>query len=68
VNVAKAKSVRCAISMAQLLKLRRLEVEGDSKTCIDALNKAKGREHDHIEPWELRIVPEDVQEMAKEMD
>ena len=68
VNLAEAKTTRWAMSMVQLLKLRKLKGERDSKICFDALCKATTREYDHIEPWELRIVLEDVPVMAKEMD
>ena len=52
------------MSMAQLLKLRK----AISRISIGALSKATNREHDCIEPWELRTVLEDVQKIAKEMD
>ena len=68
VNLPDAKTTRWAMSMAQLLKLRKLKGGRDSKRCFDALCKATTREYDPIEPWELRIVLEDILEMAKEMD
>jgi ribonuclease HI len=68
VSVAKAKSLRCALVMAKLLKLRRVEVEGDSKICIDALNKVSLKNHDHIDKWEARTVLEDILDLANEKD
>jgi ribonuclease HI len=68
VSVAKAKSLRCALVMAKLLKLRRVEVEGDSKICIDALNKVSLKNHDHIDKWEARTVFENILDLANEID
>uniref|UniRef100_A0A2N9GE95 Reverse transcriptase domain-containing protein n=1 Tax=Fagus sylvatica TaxID=28930 RepID=A0A2N9GE95_FAGSY len=68
VSVAEAKSLRCALVMAKLLKLRRVEVEGDSKICIDKLNKVSLKNHDHIDKWEARTVFEDILDLANEMD
>ena len=68
VSVAEAKSLRCALVMAKLLKLRRVKVEGDSKICIDKLNKVSLKNHDHIDKWEARTVFEDILDLANEMD
>jgi ribonuclease HI len=68
VSVAEAKSLRCALVMAKLLKLRRVVVEGDSKICIDTLNKVSLKNHDHIDKWKVRTVFEDILDLANEMD
>ena len=68
VSVAEAKSLRCALVMAKLLKLRRVEMEGDSKIYIDALNKVSLKNHDRIDKWKARTVLEDILDLANEMD
>jgi ribonuclease HI len=68
VSVAEAKSLRCALVMAKLLKLRRVVVEGDSKICIDTLNKVSLKNHDHIDKWKVRTVFKDILNLANEMD
>ena len=48
ISAAEAKGLRCALVTTKLLKLRRVEVEGDSKICIDAMNKVSLKNHDYI--------------------
>jgi ribonuclease HI len=68
VSVAEAKSLGCALVMTKLLKLRKVEVEGDSKIYIDALNKVSLKNHDHIDKLEARTMFEDILDLANEMD
>ena len=68
VNQAEAKGIKCAILMAKLLGLRKVEVEGDSKICFEVLIKAKNGELPKATLLETRPILEDTLQLATELE
>ena len=57
-----------AILLTRELNLRKVVIKGDSKICIDTINRAPKEEMPIFVSWEAVSIVEDSCEMAKELD